>query len=80
MATTVENLTTSIENLTAELLAATENPKPFYVTPGGPDGTGQTVSAVEYRRFLSEEINRLIDLRTRLGQPWMQRIYGRQRR
>ena len=69
-AAAMASVETAIQNITAEMATISAHPKPFYTITQG-NGIGQVMSAVEYRRFLSDEVSRLIDLRRRLGEPWL---------
>lgn len=70
----IDDIQTAIDNIAAEMAAVSASPKPFWALPPGASGESREVSAVEYRRFLSEEMDRLLDLRARLDEPWFQSI------
>lgn len=70
MATSAENIATSITNIAAEIAAITANPKPFYIFTDG-NGRNHEVSAVIYRQHLTDQLNALLDLQVRLAEPWM---------
>jgi hypothetical protein len=70
VATQLTNINAALDAMTAEVAAMATNPKPYYVIPPNMAGAGSTISAVEYRKFLSEQINALIEQRQKIEEPW----------
>lgn len=65
MATYIENLTTARDNFAAKLAEISASPKPSYSAPNG-----QSVSWVEYYKFLQEQVDKLNSQISTQGGPW----------
>lgn len=69
MATYLENLKTARDNFASELATESASPKPSYSIDG------QSVSWVEYYRFLREQITAL-DMAIAKGEPYQIDVQG----
>jgi hypothetical protein len=74
MATRQQNLDTAIDQITAEIASATAFPKPFYEVFDS-EGRPQKQSAVQYLESLQTRLDKLLDLRQRVDEPFIQVSY-----